>query len=251
MTMQAPEILEIESGAVELPDMKLYGVLVGNIDDPKSWASYPFLTLGTKEKMTMCSSLWRGYISTYKLKADGTLTLEKLEYPHTREAKPDLVHEVLQGNFWLDLRETFFGNGVRVPFVEGKIVADRSQWKYKEGKKWFLTDWDEENSASLTVRTDHSISEEFSCFKVYVNGYIHGTPPGFSHLAPVNGIYTRFKPGSYRVIVRETEISKPNRAESNTVIIEVEKDSSTTLVLSLIGGSLELSLQSGNVNALL
>jgi len=133
MTTQAPEILVVEPGAIELPAMELYGITVGNIDDPKSCTSYKFATTGSKEKMTMCTALWRGYVSTYRLKADGSLTLEKLEYPFSKGVEPDEVNEVLQGDFWLDLREWFMGDGMKIPFVEGKVVADRTQWKLKQG----------------------------------------------------------------------------------------------------------------------
>lgn len=133
MTIQAPEVLIADPGSIDLPAMKLYGIIVGNIDDSKSCASYKFAIKGTEAKMTTCTALWRGYISTYRLRADGTLTLEKLEYPFTAGAQPDEVHEVLQGDFWLDLREWFLGDGTQIPFVQGKIVADQTQWKRKEG----------------------------------------------------------------------------------------------------------------------
>lgn len=47
-------------------------------------------------------------------------------------APADRVREVLQGSFWLDLREDFFGRGVRVPFVDGRIQEDRTQWRHLE-----------------------------------------------------------------------------------------------------------------------
>jgi len=133
MTMQAPEVLIVEPGAIELPPMKLFSVLVGNIDDPKSLSGYKFATRGNPDKMVMCTALWRGYVSTYRLTASGTLVLERLEYPFTKDAAPDEVHEELHGDFWLDLREWFMGDGVRVPFVDGRVQADQSLWRRKAG----------------------------------------------------------------------------------------------------------------------
>ena len=133
MTQQLPEKLIVDPGALELPPMRLFGVIVGNIDDPKSWSGYPFTSKGDPKKITMCTALWRKWVSTYRLKADGTLVLERLEYPYTDGATPDEVDEELTGDFWLDLRESFMGAGTRVPFIAGRIEADRSQWRHKPG----------------------------------------------------------------------------------------------------------------------
>ena len=133
MTMQLPEHLVVDEGAVRLPTMQLFGVLVGNIDNPKSWSGYKFSATGNPEKITMCTALWRGYVSTYRLRADGSLTLELLEYPYSDNATPDEVNESLKGNFWLDLRAGFLGDGVRVPFIDGLIQADSSFWRHGQG----------------------------------------------------------------------------------------------------------------------
>lgn len=133
MTIQAPERLERDDGAAELPPLKLYGVVVGDIDKPESSGGYPFMAKGDPSKMTLCTALWRGYVSGYRLRADGSLVLERFEYPFTPGAAPDLAHEVLAGDFWIELREWFMGSGVRVPFREGRIVQDVSEWRNFEG----------------------------------------------------------------------------------------------------------------------
>jgi hypothetical protein len=133
MTTQLAEVLVVDPGAIELPQMKLFGVIVGNIDDLESWSGYKFTATGDPSKMTMCTALWRGYVSTYRLKVDGTLVLERLEYPYTDGATPDEVQEPLRGDFWLDLREWFMGNGVKVPFVNGKVQVNQSLWRRKAG----------------------------------------------------------------------------------------------------------------------
>lgn len=134
MTMQCPEVLIVESGAVEVPPMQLFAILVGDMDNPKFWARYKFTTTGDPSKMVMCTALWCGYISTYRLRADGTLTLERLEYPFTEGAPADEVKEVLTGDFWLDLRKSFMGGDeVKIPFIDGKIQADQSLWRRSAG----------------------------------------------------------------------------------------------------------------------
>ncbi len=133
MTTQLAEILVADPGAIELPNMQLFGVITGDINKPRSCSRYNFVTAGDPAKMVACSALWRGYVSSYRLRADGMLVLEKLEYPFTDNAAPDQVHEVLQGDFWLDLREWFMGEGFRVPFVDGVIQSDKALWRKKDG----------------------------------------------------------------------------------------------------------------------
>lgn len=113
--------------------MELYGVIIGDIDKPNSWSRYKFNTAGDSSKMVECSALWRGYVSTYRLRDNGTLVLEKLEYPFSDDAAPDHVQEILQGDFWIDLREWFMGEGFRVPFIDGVIQSNRALWRSKSG----------------------------------------------------------------------------------------------------------------------
>jgi len=133
MTMQAPEVLEREVGAPDLPDLKLFGIQVGDIDEPRASRSYPFAHKGDPSKITMCTALWRGYVSAYRLNSDGRLTLVRFEFPFTPEIAPDHVEEQLVGDFWLDLRAWFMGDGIRVPFRDGRLVADQTQWRPFDG----------------------------------------------------------------------------------------------------------------------
>src|SRR5215469_5993106 len=135
MTAQVPDQLITDSGAIELPRMQLYGIIVGNLDDPNSRTSYKFTSTREPPKTTMFSPVWRGCVSTYRLTVDGMLVLERREYPLAKGTPPDALHEPLRGDFWLDLRESFFGDGVLVPFVDGKIQADRSLWRRRTVRK--------------------------------------------------------------------------------------------------------------------
>lgn len=133
MTAQISDLLIFDSGAFRLPEMSLYGVLTGDIEVPRTWRRYPFATKGNPKKISAYTALGRGYVSTYRLTDTGLFVLEQLQYPISG-APPDRVREVLQGSFWLDLREDFFGKGVRVPFVDGRIQEDRAQWRHLESE---------------------------------------------------------------------------------------------------------------------
>lgn len=242
MTNQVPDILIVDSGAIELPAMELYGIVAGNLDEPASRGPYLFVTKANKAKTTICSALWHGYVSTYRLGPDGSLTLEQLAYPFTRGVAPDEVHEILCGDFWLDLRTSFTGDGVQVPFANGKIIEDQTRWKRREGYdlKRFEKDWDAVNCASLVVSADRTVPHGMQGYKVYIDGNIHGTPPRFSEPAPANAIYTRVQPGAHRVVVREANHAKPDRAESNTLHVQAHEDMTLTLKLVLEGSVLTL-----------
>lgn len=132
--MQMPEVLEVEDGTLELPAFQLYGVMVGDIDDPKTWSGYTFSVRGDPTKMVMCTALWRGYVSTYLLRRDGTIHLQQLEYPFTKDMRCDEVDEQLTGDFWLDMRKGFTGDAVLVPFVDGRIDIEKSHWRSRKGR---------------------------------------------------------------------------------------------------------------------
>src|SRR3954463_9554263 len=65
------------------------------------------------------TALWRGYVSAYRLGANGRLALVRFECPLTPQIAPDAVEELLVGDFWIELRERFMGDGIRVPFRNG------------------------------------------------------------------------------------------------------------------------------------
>lgn len=133
MTAQIPDRLILDPGACPLPALSLYGVIVGDIDESRTWRGYAFKTKGSPSKMVRYTALWKGFVSTYRLTDGGRLVLETLSYP-VSGAESEQVHEVLEGEFWLDLREDFFGSGLRVPFIAGRIQDDRSHWRHLGSK---------------------------------------------------------------------------------------------------------------------
>lgn len=122
MTHQISEFLERDAGAPALPKLRLYGVYAGDMDHPGPRTRYPALARPDPSKIVHCTALWRGHVSSYCLTSEGTLVLRRLEYPFTDDAAPDEVNETLQGDFWLDMRESFLGDSTRVQFRKGRIV---------------------------------------------------------------------------------------------------------------------------------
>lgn len=134
MTAQCSENLILNNSEVNFNGLSLFDVFV-SVNEAGERQPYPFIAKGDDAKMTYCTALWRGYVSTYELDAEGGLTLVELSYPFTPDATPQTVHERLEGDFWLDLREGFFGPGVQVPFKAGRVVSDRQQWLQRPGMK--------------------------------------------------------------------------------------------------------------------
>lgn len=133
MTSQCPDVLIVDTDMVSLSDLDLYGVNVGDIDNIKNSWSYPFVSAANKSKFTDSTALWRGYISVYRIKMDGSIVLERMEYPFSEGVPADEVSETLIGDFWLDLRVWFMGDSVRVPFRDGNLQADRKTWRFLPG----------------------------------------------------------------------------------------------------------------------
>lgn len=133
MTAQCPDILIVDEKSIPLSGLELYGVRIGDIDEPRKSSKYVFASSADETKMTGCTALWHGYVSTYRLKSDGTLVLERIEYPFSDGVVADDINEILRGNFWLELRAWFMGDAVRIPFRDGLVSLDRSTWAFSPG----------------------------------------------------------------------------------------------------------------------
>ena len=133
MTTQIPEVLLREIGAPELPHLQLFGVKVDDIDSVLGSEEHPSLKAGEPGSLDMCSALWRGYIATLQLKADGSIVLMKFDYLFGRQ--PKTVNKPLDGDFWLDLRESYESNGLRVPFRKGQLIEDTGEWRTWDGRR--------------------------------------------------------------------------------------------------------------------
>jgi hypothetical protein len=97
------------------------------------------------------------------------------------------------------------------------------------------------NSSTIIVRADSSLIGGISSYKVYVNGYIHGTGARFDDIAPPNSVYTRVPSGNYRLLFREFDQHKPNRLESNVFEFSLGEGEQITIWASICGSDLRLA----------
>jgi hypothetical protein len=88
----------------------------------------------------------------------------------------------------------------------------------------FNKKFDAINRSTLIVKSDSSLIDGISAYKLYINQNVHGTGARFAHLAPPNSVYTKLKAGFYTIVLREYDVSKPDRKESNILQIEICDD---------------------------
>ena len=128
MTAQAPDKLTNDCPGVDFAGLKLYRVVTAFSSSDRRGKPYPFMHHAKEALGTVGTALWRGHVSCYRLTAEGRLQLEGFEYPTGGDVTRERVSEALQGEFWLVLGDSFFGSRTYVPFRNGVVVADRSQW---------------------------------------------------------------------------------------------------------------------------
>lgn len=131
MTAQSPDILINEHPRIELRGLHLYGVIRNDFRSNHGWGDrYLFASpANPPQDAVRCSALWRGYIATFRLDENGSLTLLSYRYPLSlTKAKTETINELLNGDFWLVLKPTFSAPRTYVPFIDGKIVENESQW---------------------------------------------------------------------------------------------------------------------------
>ena len=67
------------------------------------------------------------------------MVLIGFQYPALlpKKIEPDETYEVAIGDFWLDMRPSFFEGFVYVPFKNGKLITNKDEWIFRErvGKK--------------------------------------------------------------------------------------------------------------------
>jgi hypothetical protein len=128
MTTQIPDRLVNRFSAIELGELELYGVLQGELFPYDgsgvryAWKNKPVIP----EKRS--ASLIRGYVSTIVLHEDARLELTRFDYPFSEPRTSTDISEFLEGNGWLRMSPHDAWPRVSIPFRDGRIVGDESQW---------------------------------------------------------------------------------------------------------------------------
>ena len=141
MTHQFPEKLTSYHPCVDFADLSLYGLFRGT---PESREPFIYPTPPTPNPDTACTALHRGYVAEFVLDADGYLTVIALRYLRKPEFDDDgnaiadqefwrteSASDRLDGDFWLEFRPDFMADQTFVPFRDGRLVWDRSEWQQR------------------------------------------------------------------------------------------------------------------------
>jgi|GEM_PF-5648777 len=159
MTTQIPDRLINRFSAIELGELDLFQVLTGELSAyDGTGVKYPWRNRPTiPEKRS--ASLIRGYVATIVLHEDARLELTHFSYPFSSPAiAPIEVSEFLEADGWLRMSPHDAWPRVSIPFRDGRIVGDESQWvlfdkvalgelRSPRSRDWF--DWVEPKHVSL------------------------------------------------------------------------------------------------------
>lgn len=109
--------------------MRLYGISVDGNRSRDGTTCYPFINWAQpkSEYSQRCTGCHCGYLDRYTLTTEGQLILTGFAYIPTQEGTHD-VHEPLTGDFWLSMKCGFRGETTYIPFLDGKIITDKSEW---------------------------------------------------------------------------------------------------------------------------
>ena len=245
MTAQIADRLINASPDLDLPGYQLFGIFTGEpASEHGTIEPYRFTSKATPDPRMCNTAVARGYISLYRLNSSGRLTLNGFAYlPHNGRA-PDLVHEELTGDFWLLLRQSFFGDSIYVPFRDGILASDRSQWRHQASSRDLMKERAAQRelarSATVRVLCAEDALFDLSKFSIYIDGNGHRTPPRLKHLVSPSLETIPVEPGKHRIVIREAEVRKPDRAESNTEHFELASGEEATFALQLDGKALLL-----------
>ncbi|WP_431685965.1 hypothetical protein [Hahella sp. NBU794] len=243
MTAQIPDKIENMHNSIELGDLHLYRIIARSGHTGSPFSSYSFQSSPSRATPGISSALARGYISCYTLTESGELILDRYEYPYERLKPLEQVGEKLTGNFLLDMRKGFFQDRLYIPFINGRIVTDKTMWVVE--KKKTKDELFEESTRQYLEAHPCRIDIAVAChpdlitdkFSIYIDGNIPSTRDGKQ---PIDGYSARASVGRHRIIIRETDYRKPDRMESNTVYFDTSIEKPSSFLLKLEKGNLIL-----------
>jgi len=141
MTAQIANHLINECPDVDFSHLHLYALLIGDVRAEESTISYSFTQQPDESKINVLSACWSGYTSTYKLTKNKELALIGFKYPAftPENIEPDKTYELLTGDFWLMMRPNFFEDSIYIPFKNGKLITDQSEWCFSKKESTLLS----------------------------------------------------------------------------------------------------------------
>jgi hypothetical protein len=154
MTAQISHILVNKHPRVKFDGLRVYAVIRGDFrasqagwGDGFAYTSQPI----RQDDAAICSALWHGFVSEFLLEESGQLWLVAFHHsvtnghdpPDTGDAdanrmlsflswRKQQVNEGLTGDFWLVVKPDFYGERTYIPFRDGCIVEERSEWFTEE-----------------------------------------------------------------------------------------------------------------------
>ena len=131
MTAQKSDVLINCYPHVNLDSLYSYRILRDDPNTNNGWGEDYKFHRKPKKNDAGFSACWRGHISTYQLCENGQLKLIGYCYPISSVASEEF-EEVLNGNFWLMMKERFFAPRVYVRFCDGIIDANVKNWLFEE-----------------------------------------------------------------------------------------------------------------------
>jgi len=105
----------------------------------------------------------------------------------------------------------------------------------------FLKEVEARHSVTLYVVAGASLPMGLGSLSIYVDGNIQRTPLRLRERATRTTEVIPLVPGAHRVVVREAEVHKINRLESNSLYLELGAGEEVALNIQLSAGNLELS----------
>jgi hypothetical protein len=93
----------------------------------------------------------------------------------------------------------------------------------------------------LYLRPSAEIPGGLWSWRTYVNGSIHARGPGSTRRDILHWYGTLLR-GPYRIVLREPDVSKPDRVESNTLMFRVDAQPEITIDVSYRHGAMLLEL---------
>ena len=124
MTFQQLDNIVCEHPRVDLSGHKIdSGHILFKLPIPISECDIPDGTV-----TATVSSLWRGYLATFRLNSDGTFELILIENPYFRPPFRQEFNLIYEGDFKITFQGGLEGGSKTIPFENGVIVEDELRW---------------------------------------------------------------------------------------------------------------------------